>query len=159
MNKSLNCVQVLTRAKDTIQELKSQQVDQEQTKKALLFKRAKLFEEFVQKLNSFPAAVKKKALLETKEMLKKIKEQRHDTAAAQSKSAVATATAAPLAAVAVAAPPQPAAGPPATVTSATVNQHTVRVAALILAYSHLSSKREMVKSSNNFWQKLAIFRQ
>ena len=78
MKKSVNCVQVLTRAKDTVAQLKSQQVEMEQTKKALLFKRAKLFEEFVQKLNCFPASVKKKALLETKEMLKKIKEQRQD---------------------------------------------------------------------------------
>ena len=78
MKKSVNCVQVLTRAKDTVAQLRSQQVEMEQTKKALLFKRAKLFEEFVQKLNCFPASVKKKALLETKEMLKKIKEQRQD---------------------------------------------------------------------------------
>ena len=77
MKKSVNCVQVLSRARDAIELLKIEQMESEQTKKALLFKRAKLFEEFVQKLNHFPVSVKKKALLETKEMLKKIKDQRH----------------------------------------------------------------------------------
>ena len=69
-------IQILAQAKETVEQLTADQVDLEQTKKALLRKRVTLFESFVQTLNGFPIAVKKRALLDTKEMLKKIKEQR-----------------------------------------------------------------------------------
>ena len=52
--KSVNCVQVLSRAKDTVLGLQAQHMEMEQTRKALMLKRAKLFEEFVGKLNVFP---------------------------------------------------------------------------------------------------------
>ena len=61
---------------EKIEELNSEQVDLEQTKKAMLRKRVTLFETFVQTLNGYPTSVKKRALLDTKEMLKKIKEQK-----------------------------------------------------------------------------------
>ena len=66
----------MAQAKEAVEQLTADQVDLEQTKKALLRKRVTLFESFVQTLNGFPIAVKKRALLDTKEMLKKIKEQR-----------------------------------------------------------------------------------
>ena len=69
-------IQILAQAKEAVEQLTADQVDLEQTKKALLRKRVTLFESFVQTLNGFPIAVKKRALLDTKEMLKKIKEQR-----------------------------------------------------------------------------------
>ena len=74
--KSTSCVQILTRTKEVVEKLTADQVDLEQTKKALLRKRVTLFETFVQTLNGFPISVKKRALLDTKEMLKKIKEHR-----------------------------------------------------------------------------------
>ena len=55
--KSVNCVQVLSRAKDTVLGLQAQHMEMEQTRKALMLKRAKLFEEFVGKLNVFPGTM------------------------------------------------------------------------------------------------------
>ena len=87
-------------------QLRAEQIDLEQTKKALLLRRVNLFETFVQvnikykiykryignlvklkcsifqSLSGFPVSVKKRALLDTKEMLKKIKEQRGKTVGA-----------------------------------------------------------------------------
>ena len=76
LRKPTSCVDILASAKEKIEELNSEQVDLEQTKKAMLRKRVTLFETFVQTLNGYPTSVKKRALLDTKEMLKKIKEQR-----------------------------------------------------------------------------------
>merc|ERR1719211_597595 len=74
--KTTSITHILAKAREEVEQLAIDQVNLEQTKKALLRKRVTLFETFVQTLNGFPITVKKRALLDTKEMLKKIKEHR-----------------------------------------------------------------------------------